>query len=215
MFTRSERRRFGLQRFGLCLAEPSWSFDPDMVTCFRVLIVLALLATIASTLPVYPHQLAYFNEVAGGPENGDFQLAGSSVDWAQSILQLREWAALNSSCRPLLIALNPTYDVTAIGLTAATHVASDGAIRSSDLLFLDCKPPKAWIAISRNYLHRPEMSHLETDDPRIVSRLNYRPLRSRPANDSVGHAINIYEISCSEGLLVPISRPAKGNMFPR
>jgi len=41
-----------------------------MAMCCRILIPLCLLATITSTLRVYPHQLAYFNEAAGGPGNG-------------------------------------------------------------------------------------------------------------------------------------------------
>lgn len=58
-----------------------------MVTSFRVLIVLALLATIASTLRVYPHQLAYFNEAAGGPQNGHKHLLHSNFNWGQDKLR--------------------------------------------------------------------------------------------------------------------------------
>lgn len=46
----------------------------------------ALLWTAASTLAVYPHQLAYFNELAGGPEDGYRHLLGSSFDWGQDLL---------------------------------------------------------------------------------------------------------------------------------
>jgi len=57
-----------------------------MATCCRILIPLCLLATIASTLRVYPHQLAYFNEIAGGPENGWKHLLHSNLDWGQDLL---------------------------------------------------------------------------------------------------------------------------------
>lgn len=49
-------------------------------------IVAALLATVSSTLRIYPHQLAYFNEAAGGPQNGFRHLLGSNFDWGQDVL---------------------------------------------------------------------------------------------------------------------------------
>jgi len=63
-----------------------------MVLVCRTLVVLCLLATITSTLRVYPHQLAYFNEAAGGPENGYKHLLHSNLDWGQDWLYLHAWA---------------------------------------------------------------------------------------------------------------------------
>ena len=51
-----------------------------------LLVALALLWTAFSTLSVYPHQLAYFNELAGGPEEGHRHLLGSNLDWGQDLL---------------------------------------------------------------------------------------------------------------------------------
>ncbi|MCX7397695.1 MAG: glycosyltransferase family 39 protein [Planctomycetales bacterium] len=48
-------------------------------------------STVLSVAAVYPHQLAYFNEVAGGPYRGYKHLLGSSVDWGQDLLLLREY----------------------------------------------------------------------------------------------------------------------------
>lgn len=56
-----------------------------------IAITVGLLATITSTLSVYPHQLAYFNEVSGGPENGYKHLLHSNGDWGQDLLFVREW----------------------------------------------------------------------------------------------------------------------------
>lgn len=72
-----------------------------MAICCRILIPLCVLATIASTLRVYPHQLAYFNEAAGGPENGYKHLLHSNLDWGQDLLLVREWmnsCKLDASC---------------------------------------------------------------------------------------------------------------------
>ena len=57
----------------------------------RILTVLCLLATVSSTLAVYPHELAYFNEAAGGPENGYRHLLGSNLDWGQDLVLLKRW----------------------------------------------------------------------------------------------------------------------------
>lgn len=44
---------------------------------------------VLSALFVYPHHLAYFNELAGGPKNGARHMLGSSLDWGQDLLYLR------------------------------------------------------------------------------------------------------------------------------
>lgn len=62
-----------------------------MVPVCRTLVIACLLATITSTLRVYPHQLAYFNEAVGGPENGYKHLLHSNLDWGQDLLLAREW----------------------------------------------------------------------------------------------------------------------------
>lgn len=41
-----------------------------------------------STLLVYPHHLAYFNDFVGGPKNGYKHLQGSSFNWGQQFLLL-------------------------------------------------------------------------------------------------------------------------------
>jgi 4-amino-4-deoxy-L-arabinose transferase-like glycosyltransferase len=45
-----------------------------------------------SVLWIYPDQLAYFNEAAGGWRAGPKWLDDSNVDWGQGLKQLREWA---------------------------------------------------------------------------------------------------------------------------
>ncbi len=62
----------------------------------RILIAISLLATMASTFRTYPHQLAYFNEVAGGPQNGYKHLLHSNLDWGQDLLLAKQWLQKNS-----------------------------------------------------------------------------------------------------------------------
>jgi hypothetical protein len=40
---------------------------------------------------VYPHCLAYFNCLAGGPARGYLYLADSNLDWGQDLKGLKQW----------------------------------------------------------------------------------------------------------------------------
>lgn len=46
-----------------------------------------------TALAIAPFHLAYFNPLAGGPENGYRHLVDSNVDWGQSFIALREYVA--------------------------------------------------------------------------------------------------------------------------
>jgi hypothetical protein len=55
--------------------------------------VLAILAAwyVVGTLAMSPHHLTYFNELAGGPDEGYRYLADSSVDWGQGFKALKRY----------------------------------------------------------------------------------------------------------------------------
>ena len=44
-----------------------------------------------SSMSIYPHYLAYFNELAGGPQNGHRVLIDSNLDWGQDLKGLKRW----------------------------------------------------------------------------------------------------------------------------
>jgi hypothetical protein len=43
------------------------------------------------TAVIFPYHLAYFNEVAGGPDNGYKILVDSNLDWGQDVKRLKTW----------------------------------------------------------------------------------------------------------------------------
>jgi 4-amino-4-deoxy-L-arabinose transferase-like glycosyltransferase len=51
----------------------------------RVLIGAPIVLTAVSALRIAPHQLAYFNELVGGPEQGYRYLSDSNLDWGQDL----------------------------------------------------------------------------------------------------------------------------------
>jgi Dolichyl-phosphate-mannose-protein mannosyltransferase len=57
----------------------------------RSLTLLGLGLTVAASLWIYPHFLAYFNWTSGGPERVPPHLIDSNLDWGQDLVGLREW----------------------------------------------------------------------------------------------------------------------------
>jgi hypothetical protein len=69
------------------LAQASWRLRPK----YALAIAILLGWLIVGTLTISPHYLAYFNELAGGPENGYRVLVDSNLDWGQDLPGLREY----------------------------------------------------------------------------------------------------------------------------
>jgi hypothetical protein len=69
-----------------------------LLSCSRrwMWIVLLLIAAhIASSLLVYPNQIAYANEAWGGARNTHSLLSDANVDWAQQLYQVKAWQDRN------------------------------------------------------------------------------------------------------------------------
>jgi hypothetical protein len=80
----------------------------------QIVVCFSLLATFVSTLRVYPHQLAYFNELSGGPGNGHRHLLGSSLNNGQDLLLLKEWAdskGVDLAAQRLLLGSDPCVEL--------------------------------------------------------------------------------------------------------
>jgi hypothetical protein len=58
---------------------------------FRLTLIFLLLWFAAESLAIWPHYLAYFNQLAGGPKNGYRHLVDSSLDWGQDLKGLGRW----------------------------------------------------------------------------------------------------------------------------
>jgi Dolichyl-phosphate-mannose-protein mannosyltransferase len=57
----------------------------------QFLITLAVLFTAVSAVRAAPHQLAYFNEIVGGPDQGYRYLSDSNLDWGQDLKGLKAY----------------------------------------------------------------------------------------------------------------------------
>jgi hypothetical protein len=81
----------------------------------RLLLAAALLGTVGSTLRHYPHQLAYFNELAGGSYNGWRHLLGSAFNWGQDLLLARKWFRAQSIAEPVTVLARCAIDPRDVG----------------------------------------------------------------------------------------------------
>ncbi len=81
----------------------------------RVALCALLLWLALGTLRIAPHALTFFNELAGGPENGWRFLADSNTDWGQAYKALAEFQAAEG-IETLQVAGFVFYDPAAYGV---------------------------------------------------------------------------------------------------
>lgn len=80
---------------------------------------LALLTcTAMSSLAVYPHNLSYFNESIGGPNQGHRYLIDSNLDWGQDLLSVRDWFQQHPENRPVFVGWGGDISLRSLGIGA-------------------------------------------------------------------------------------------------
>jgi hypothetical protein len=157
----------------------------SFVTCT---VVGCVLWVIAASLSIYPSQLAYFNELAGGPTNGHTHILGSALDWGQDLLLCREWIDKQSSNEPIHLAYYGAFTPSDIGLN---NIRPFTLGVSSDVL----APENGWYIISVNLLNGKQVA---ARDGALHSRIDVTPLLARfismtPAG-TIGYSLVIYRI---------------------
>lgn len=92
-----------------------------------------MIGSIASVLSAFPHELAYFNEAAGGPNCGHRHLLHSNLDWGQDLLFAKEWYDEHGSGLPLYFFHYKYGNPIDIGLPVRSPNLNDssGAERAS------------------------------------------------------------------------------------
>jgi hypothetical protein len=83
----------------------------------RFMLYALLLWYILGTLCVVPHELAYFNELVGGPENAYRYLADSNLDWGESAEMFTEYVEAHPEvhAKPPATKLHPEPGTYVIG----------------------------------------------------------------------------------------------------
>lgn len=127
-----------------------------------------------SSLRCYPHSLSYFNQLSGGPGNGDFHLLDGNVDWGQDLRYALDWIEKHPEARPVYIAFWGPIPTAELG------IALSAASQDREGEF-----PEGYYVVSANYLH---------GGPR-----HYRPdlqvLQSGTAYDQITYAVRAYHFT--------------------
>lgn len=73
----------------------AYLFTPETKTYLKVSAIILAGWFVMESLKTWPHYLAYFNQLAGGPKNGYKHLVDSSLDWGQDLKYLKFWLKEN------------------------------------------------------------------------------------------------------------------------
>jgi hypothetical protein len=151
----------------------------------HLLLVTLLLWQIAGTLRLFPHQEAFFNELAGGPAGGGRVLADSNLDWGQDLIALRELMVEMG-----IEEVNLAYFGTAVPEQYGLHYQPlPGFLRFTAGAEINAynpyTPPPGWYAIGQTPLHLGLM--LQNNDI-------YTYFQEQEPQARAGYSINLYRV---------------------
>jgi hypothetical protein len=133
------------------------------------LVAAAVAWSAGSSLRVYPHSLSYFNELAGGPENGHAHLLGQNIDLGQDLFYLKRWQDEHPEAHPLWLPYGGVFGPGLAGLYDGPP--PDGL-------------PPGWYALSVNRLRGRRGEY--------AGFLGLRPV------GRAGYSIYVYHLSAAE-----------------
>lgn len=149
----------------------------------RYLIMGLLGWLVAASLWIYPHYLAFFNVIAGGPDNGWKALVDSNIDWGQDLGRLAQrldeeridsvWLSYFGEARPNY------YGIDYRGLDSFAPRLMNSDARP----FFPDNPAPGWYAISATTLQGVHFANHE----------QFAYFREREPAAKVGYSIFLFE----------------------
>ncbi len=147
--------------------------------------LLAALAWNGATVArIHPHYLSYFNEVAGGPDNGWHWLVESNIDWGQDLLFLKQWHDAHPQAWPLGLAYYGGIDPHVAGLSyVLAPTGSEG-------------PRPGWYAVSVNFVCGASFGGYDERGRNIGFLPDaYTYFRNLTPEAKAGYSIFIYQVT--------------------
>lgn len=147
----------------------------------KILVSVLLLWQVAGTISVSPHYLAYFNELAGGSNNGYKLLVDSNLDWGQDLKGLAKY--LREQNNPeLVLSYFGTVPPDYYGIKAQ-DLGSQPTLRASCINSI--KPVRELLAVSATNLQGVYYRDHKTFD----WLKKYKPITK------IGYSIFVYDIT--------------------
>jgi hypothetical protein len=141
---------------------------------FMPLIAVLCAGLALESVSIFPHHLAFFNVLAGGPKSGPRILAESNIDWGQDAMSLASWLHRHPAKR-LCVDYFGSADLADLDIAGAPLMSgTNGEPR----IALDCVA-----AVSTNYLFGD-----------LPDRGDFRWLRDVPPTARIGYSIYIFDL---------------------
>ena len=148
---------------------------------------IVLVWHVGGALNIYPYYLAYFNELAGGPDGGRYILSDSNIDWGQDLIGLKHYADRHRVERLKLSYFGVTppsvYGMQVEALPPVRNAMYDQGAWWL-YMYYPPDPPPGIYAISVANLMGGMWIDQET----------YATFRGRAPDTTIGHSIYIYTI---------------------
>ncbi len=141
-----------------------------------------------SAINIYPHFLAYFNELAGGARNGHRILLDSNLDWGQDLKGLKAWMSANQvkKIQFVYFGFHNEAEPRYFGIDAQFL---PGSWVSTAVMANQHADPSEYLAISANHLFGRHYI-------RGARRVDFlRPFLALSPAAIIGHSIYVYRIS--------------------
>lgn len=150
----------------------------------KILLVVLILWSAVAAARIYPHHLAYFNELAGGSGNGYKHLVDSNLDWGQDLVGLKSFVK--------------KYGIDRIRLSY--YGMSDPAYYGINYQYLPSPKFQPWTQRHRNEenfklekgiyaISATNIAGIFLNDPNT-----FQYFRKLEPIDSIGYSIMIYEV---------------------
>jgi hypothetical protein len=169
------------------------AFHPPVAKRLALVCVLLLAWNVTETMLAYPHFLAYFNEIAGGPDNGRHWLTDSNLDWGQDLKGLAAYRQQHPE-EPFYLSYFGSAPPEYYGINAGYLLGYNPQVLkkldANEVVPFDQIPSGAIVAISATNLSGVHLRHF--DFPGTEEFL--LKLRSMQPIANIGHSILIYRM---------------------
>jgi hypothetical protein len=152
----------------------------------KIIFIILIFWYLFESIKIHPHYIAYFNQIAGGPDNGWKHLIDSNIDWGQDLKELKEYLQKEGNPELLLNYFGAIFPET-YGLIYEPFLYPFFIynVPEKNYHFNSPFPEKEYLAISVNHL-----TGLPYEDTEI-----FKWLKEIKPKAKIGYSIFVYDIT--------------------
>jgi hypothetical protein len=183
----------------------------------------SLILTLAATLSIAPHYLAYFNWVSGGPDREPARLIDSNMDWGQDLVALQKWCQKTMPGRPIGLAYFGQINPSIFAMRGEPLHWFLPAVRGRTTELMDSnltsvlvgpapRVEPGYYAISRTALYGLPWRFYDPNSRALSPEWNasefgaFSYFRELRPERTIGHSINIYRVDAEQAARLDAKR---------